>query len=101
MLSPGPSPHLTSPLCQISCANYEARALGVRADMRICEAKRLHPDILVVPYLFEKYQVGAASEFSEAGICTLNHLMYIRTGGFGAGVPHPRPLLELCAAALL
>ena len=32
--------------------------MGVSADMRIGEAKRLHPDLLVVPYLFEKYQVG-------------------------------------------
>ena len=42
---------------QISCANYEARALGVSADMRIADAKRLCPEILVVPYLFDQYQV--------------------------------------------
>ena len=55
-----------SPLCQISCANYEARALGIRADMRIAEAKALCPDIVVVPYLFEKYQVRRNGEARRA-----------------------------------
>lgn len=58
---PSSSPHPR----QISCANYEARALGIRADMRIAEAKGLCPDIVVVPYLFEKYQVGRNGEVGE------------------------------------
>ena len=50
-----PNPWLESTL-QVSCANYEARAMGVKADMAISEAKRLCPDVIVVPYLFERYQ---------------------------------------------
>lgn len=41
---------------QVSCANYEARVFGVRAGMFISEAKRLCPDMVVVPYLFDRYQ---------------------------------------------
>ncbi len=40
----------------MSSANYEARAFGVRAGMFISEAKRLCPDIIVMPYMFEKYE---------------------------------------------
>ncbi len=40
----------------MSCANYEAREFGIQAGMFISEAKRLCPDIIVVPYLFSQYQ---------------------------------------------
>jgi hypothetical protein len=40
---------------QVSAANYNARPFGVRAGMPIGEAKRLCPNLLVVPYMFEKY----------------------------------------------
>ncbi|GIL73675.1 hypothetical protein Vretimale_5440, partial [Volvox reticuliferus] len=41
---------------EVSSANYLARSFGVRADMFIAEAKRRCPDLIVVPYEFEKYQ---------------------------------------------
>ncbi|CAL8466850.1 g6386 [Coccomyxa elongata] len=41
---------------EVSSANYEARAFGVGAGMFISEAKRLCPDIIVMPYFFEKYE---------------------------------------------
>ena len=41
---------------EVSSANYEARAFGVKAGMFISEAKRLCPDIIVMPYFFEKYE---------------------------------------------
>ena len=40
---------------QVSAANYEARAFGVRAGQFIGEAKRMCPHLLVVPYMFDKY----------------------------------------------
>jgi DNA repair protein REV1 len=42
---------------EVSSANYLARRFGVHADMRIGDAKRLCPQVIVVPYEFEKYQV--------------------------------------------
>lgn len=41
---------------EVSSANYEARAFGVRAGMFIADAKRLCPDLIVMPYEFEKYE---------------------------------------------
>ncbi len=41
---------------QVSAANYPARAYGIRAVMGIGEARRLCPDLLVVPYMFDKYE---------------------------------------------
>ncbi|GIL49419.1 hypothetical protein Vafri_5746, partial [Volvox africanus] len=41
---------------EVSSANYLARSFGVRADMFIAEAKRRCPDLIVVPYEFERYQ---------------------------------------------
>jgi len=40
----------------VSSANYEARAFGIRADMMIGDAKRLCPDLVVMPYQYEDYQ---------------------------------------------
>jgi hypothetical protein len=40
---------------EVSCVNYDARRFGISAGMRISEAKRRCPDLLVVPYEFEKY----------------------------------------------
>ena len=41
---------------EVSSANYEARAFGVRAVMFIGEARRLCPDLIVMPYEFDKYE---------------------------------------------
>ncbi|KXZ53208.1 hypothetical protein GPECTOR_7g1101 [Gonium pectorale] len=41
---------------EVSSANYLARAAGVGADMFIAEAKRRCPDLVVMPYEFDKYQ---------------------------------------------
>ena len=41
---------------EISSANYEARAFGVRASMFIGEAKQRCPGLIVMPYEFEKYE---------------------------------------------
>ncbi len=40
---------------EVSSANYEAREFGIHAGMFMAEAKRLCPDLLVVPYEFERY----------------------------------------------
>jgi DNA repair protein REV1 len=41
---------------EVSSANYEARAFGVRAGMFMSDAKRRCPGLLVAPYEFEKYE---------------------------------------------
>ncbi len=41
---------------EVSSANYEARAFGVRASMFIGEAKKRCPGVIVMPYEFEKYE---------------------------------------------
>jgi hypothetical protein len=41
---------------EVSAANYEARAFGIRAGMMISDAKSRCPLLLVVPYEFEKYE---------------------------------------------
>jgi hypothetical protein len=41
---------------EVSAANYEARAFGIRAGMMISDAKGRCPGLLVVPYEFEKYE---------------------------------------------
>jgi len=47
---------------EVSSANYEARAFGVRASMFISEAKRLCPDIIVMPYMSDKYEAISEQE---------------------------------------
>lgn len=42
---------------EVSSANYEARKYGVSASMFIAKAKELCPDLIVVPYEFEKYEM--------------------------------------------
>ena len=41
---------------EVSSANYEARAFGVRAGMFIGDAHRRCPNLIVMPYDFEKYE---------------------------------------------
>ena len=41
---------------QVSSANYEARAYGIRADMTIGAAKQMCPDLVVMPYQYDIYQ---------------------------------------------
>jgi DNA repair protein REV1 len=40
----------------VSCASYEARAKGVKAGIWLEEAKRLCPEVQVIPYDFEEYK---------------------------------------------
>ena len=42
---------------EISSANYEARKYGLHASMFMAKAKELCPDLIVVPYEFEKYEI--------------------------------------------
>lgn len=41
---------------EVSSANYEARKFGVTASMFMAHAKELCPDLIVVPYHFDKYE---------------------------------------------
>lgn len=43
----------------IATCNYEARAYGVRSAMPSMTAKRLCPDLLLVPHRFEAYKLAA------------------------------------------
>lgn len=40
----------------ISAANYVARKYGVKSGMWMKQAKQLCPELVVVPYEFEKYE---------------------------------------------
>jgi DNA repair protein REV1 len=41
---------------EVASCNYEARKFGVKNGMFIRKAKELCPDIVVVPYQFDKYE---------------------------------------------
>ena len=44
---------------ELSSCNYEARAFGVRAGGRVADALRRCPNLVVMPYEFEKYSAVA------------------------------------------
>ncbi|WZN60214.1 DNA polymerase IV [Chloropicon roscoffensis] len=46
----------TKGTAEISSCSYEARKFGVRAGMRISDARDLCPSLVQAPYYFEKYQ---------------------------------------------
>lgn len=48
---------------EISSANYEARKSGIHASMFMAQAKELCPELIVVPYEFEKYEVVSETVF--------------------------------------
>jgi DNA repair protein REV1 len=48
---------------EISCASYEARAFGVKAGMIIREARRRCPQLVSIPYEFDKYAVTAEAMY--------------------------------------
>ena len=48
---------------EISSANYEARKSGVHASMFMARAKDLCPDLIVVPYEFDKYEAMSETVF--------------------------------------
>ena len=41
---------------EVSSANYEARKYGITASMYMAKAKELCPELIVVPYEFDKYE---------------------------------------------
>jgi hypothetical protein len=41
---------------EVSTANYAARAFGVRSGMFMAEAKKRCPELVVVPYEFDRYE---------------------------------------------
>ena len=46
---------------ELSSCNYEARARGCRAGGRVADALRRCPNLVVMPYEFEKYSAGGAA----------------------------------------
>lgn len=40
---------------EVSAASYEARAFGIKARMHVCDARKLCPELIVVPCQFDKY----------------------------------------------
>ena len=47
----------------VTCS-YEARALGIYTTMTVGEARRLCPDLVIVPPDFEKYRIASAAVFN-------------------------------------
>lgn len=54
---------------EVSSANYLARKTGICAGMCIAEAKRRCPNLVVMPYLFERFE-----EISEQVWCSAAEL---------------------------
>ena len=46
----------------VTCS-YEARALGIYTTMTVGEAKRLCPELVIVPPDFEKYRTASSAIF--------------------------------------
>ena len=46
----------------VTCS-YEARALGIYTTMTVGEARRLCPDLVIVPPDFEKYRTASSAIF--------------------------------------
>jgi nucleotidyltransferase/DNA polymerase involved in DNA repair len=40
---------------EVATASYEARAFGIKSRMHVCEARKLCPDLVVVPCQYDKY----------------------------------------------
>jgi nucleotidyltransferase/DNA polymerase involved in DNA repair len=59
---------------EISCANYAARARGLRAGMFIGRAKELCPELITVPYEFEKYTTVACAMY-RAVVALTPHIL--------------------------
>ncbi|RMZ53657.1 hypothetical protein APUTEX25_003191, partial [Auxenochlorella protothecoides] len=55
---------------EISSANYEARKYGIRAGMFMAGAKQLCPDLIVVPYNFERYQEVSEQAYKIMMACS-------------------------------
>ncbi|MBO1915035.1 hypothetical protein J4G37_60690, partial [Microvirga sp. 3-52] len=46
----------------VTCS-YEARALGIYTTMTVGEARRICPDLVIVPPDFEKYRIASKAVF--------------------------------------
>ncbi|KAF8206292.1 hypothetical protein K438DRAFT_1963365 [Mycena galopus ATCC 62051] len=46
----------SSSTSEIACASYEARAFGIKNGMSLQQARKLCPNILTIPYEFERYK---------------------------------------------
>jgi hypothetical protein len=101
---------------EVSSANYEARAFGIRAGMFIARAKQLCPDLIVMPYEFDKYEAiseKVAHRPNELGFwvsIAVHHLQPMCAMDLNpdqaicwlcSGIQDPDEQDELCAAALL
>ena len=48
----------------VSCPSYEAKALGIKRGMRLIEAKKLYPDLIILPSDYELYSIYSDRMFS-------------------------------------
>lgn len=48
----------------ISCANYEAKALGIRRGLSLFEAKKICPQLIILPSDYETYSIFSRRMFS-------------------------------------
>lgn len=55
-------PHVMQ--AEVSSANYEARKYGIRSGSFMTDAKRRCPELVVMPYEFEKYEAITEKVFS-------------------------------------
>jgi len=57
--------HGSGPNSEISCANYPARSFGIKAQHYFGSAKERCPELVSLPYEFEKYITVAESMYRE------------------------------------
>ena len=48
----------------VSCPSYEAKAAGIQRGMRLVEAKRLYPELIILPSDYELYSIYSQRIFN-------------------------------------
>lgn len=48
----------------VSCPSYEAKALGIRRGMRLTEAKKICPELVILPSDYELYSIYSSRIFA-------------------------------------
>ncbi|XP_071450494.1 DNA repair protein REV1 [Hetaerina americana] len=67
----GPQSRNLDSMADVACCNYEARAAGVRNGMRVGTALQICPNLVAVPYEFEKYRMVSRKLYELASSYTV------------------------------
>ena len=53
----------------IDCASYEAKALGIKRGVSLWDARRICPELVVLPSDYETYSIFSKRMFENKGRC--------------------------------